>query len=54
MASGVYVAKPVSGLVRCIQLNMEENLKDAVSSANSNIGAEMKQYWENVIYAKDP
>jgi hypothetical protein len=32
---------------------MEENLKDAVTSAIGSIGAEMKQYWENVIYVED-
>lgn len=36
-----------------IGVDLEENLKDAVMSASKSIGAEMKQYWENVIYVED-
>ena len=49
MASGISVARPVSGSARFTQLNMEENLKDAVTSASGSIGAEMRQYWEKKI-----
>jgi len=53
MASGISVARPVSGSVKFTQLNMEKNLKDAIASASSGIGPEMKAYWERVIHAKD-
>lgn len=53
MASGMSVARPVSGSMKFTQLNMDKNLKDAIASASSGIGPEMKAYWEKVIHAKD-
>jgi hypothetical protein len=53
MASGVSVARPVSGSVKFTQLNMEKNLKDAIMSVSSGIGPEMKAHWEKVIHARD-
>jgi predicted Ser/Thr protein kinase len=53
MASGVSVARPVSGSVKFTPLNMEKNLKDAIASTSSGIGPEMKAYWESIIHAQD-
>jgi hypothetical protein len=51
--TGRSVAKPVSGSVQFTQLNMEQNIRNAVKAASSGIGPEMKAYWESRIHAKD-
>ena len=51
MDSGSSVIKPISGSMRFTQLNMDENIKAAVTSASGSIGVEMKQYWEKKIGA---
>ncbi len=45
MATGTSVAKPATGSVKFTHLNMDENLRRAITSAAGSMGSEMKKYW---------
>lgn len=44
--NGVSVTSPYTGSVQFTALNMEENLKEATSSATVGLDQEIKRYWE--------
>jgi predicted Ser/Thr protein kinase len=49
MASGTSVGAPAAGTVDFTALNMNENLKDAITSAAGDIGNDIKKYWAEKI-----
>ncbi len=49
MATGASVAVPASGSVKFTSLNMEENVKEVITSSGRGIGEEIKKYWENKL-----
>ena len=51
MATGTSAGSPASASVRFTPLNMEENFKEAITSAASGIGTDIKTYWKEKLSA---
>jgi len=49
MVTGTSAARPAIGSVKFTTLNMEENFTEALNSAASGIGAEIKGYWKQKV-----
>ena len=51
MATGISAGLPASASVKFTPLNMEENFKEAITSAASGIGMDIKTYWKEKLSA---
>ena len=51
MATGISAGLPASASVKFTPLNMEENFKEAITSAASGIGMDIKTYWKKKLSA---
>ena len=51
MATGISAGLPTSASVKFTPLNMEENFKEAITSAASGIGMDIKTYWKEKLSA---
>ncbi len=49
MDTGTSAAKPASGSIKFTALNMEENIQEAVSAAEQDMGAQIRAYWEKKL-----
>jgi serine/threonine protein kinase len=49
MDTGTSAAKPASGSIKFTALNMEENIREAVSAATQDMGAQIRAYWEKKL-----
>lgn len=51
MATGISAGLPASASIKFTPLNMEENFKEAITSAASGIGMDIKTYWKEKLSA---
>ena len=51
MATGTSAGSPASVSVKFTPLNMEENFKEAITSAASGMGTDIKKYWKEKLSA---
>jgi hypothetical protein len=52
MDRGVSVATPAGGSIKYTQLNLEENIRDALGSNVGGVGKEIKAHWEKKLLQK--